>query len=419
MNTRLLVPIARRFLFVVLIALTALASAPRAHAATVTVSDCSAPSGAAGRLAEVVAGAAAGDTVTFSCSGTITLTATITIDKNLTLDGTGQSVTISGGDIVRVFIVNAGVTFNLQNLSVTHGTAPGSGNNGGGVKNSGTLNVTNVTFSGNSAGYYGAGIYSTGTLNVTNVTFSGNSSGAGGGGISSTGTLNVTNSTFSGNDGGTNGGGIYNGFGTSTVMNSAFSGNSAAMGGGISNWYGTLTVTNSTFSGNTASYGGGIYSTGTLNATNSTFSGNSAVFEGGGIYNYSGATMNVKNSIVANAPAGGNCIGTITDGGGNLQFGGTVADSCGAAIPTGDPKLSALADNGGSTQTMALGAGSAAVDAAVYATCMAAVGSPNYGAGGLDQRGQPRTSVSSVCDIGAFEQQAGDITRLFLPLIVR
>jgi len=156
-----------------------------------------------------------------------------------------------------------------------------------------------------------------------------------------------------------------------------------------------------------------------LNATNSTFSGNSAVFEGGGIYNYSGATMNVKNSIVANAPAGGNCIGTITDGGGNLQFGGTVADSCGAAIPTGDPKLSALADNGGSTQTMALGAGSAAVDAAVYATCMAAVGSPNYGAGGLDQRGQPRTSVSSVCDIGAFEQQAGDITRLFLPLIVR
>ena len=421
MNTRLLVPIARRFLFVVLITLTALGPAPRAHAATVTVSDCSAPSGAPGRLVEVVTAAAAGDTVTFSCSGTITLTTEITIDKNLTLDGAGQSVAISGGDAVRVFTVNTGRTFNLQNLSVTHGTAPGDGNSGGGVNNSGTLNVANVTFSGNSAGYAGGGIYSTGALNVTNSIFSGNSVGGGfGGGIAIfNGTSAVMNSAFTGNSGGY-GGGISNWQGTSAVMNVTFSGNSGTYGGGLYN-ADTLNVINSTFSGNsTNGHGGGMYELGgTATVTNSTFSGNASSVAGtGGIY--SNGSVTLKNTIVVNNTPW-NCQFAITDGGGNLQFGGINANSCGATIPTADPKLGALADNGGPTQTMALGAGSAAVDAAVYATCMAAVGAPNYGAGGLDQRGQPRTSVSSVCDIGAFERQAGDSipTTIYLPLVMR
>ena len=84
------------------------ADVPAARAATLIVSDCSAPSGAAGRLVEVIAAAAAGDTITFSCSGTITLSSTITLDKNLIIDGSGQAVTISGGDTVGVFIVNSG-----------------------------------------------------------------------------------------------------------------------------------------------------------------------------------------------------------------------------------------------------------------------------------------------------------------------
>jgi pectate lyase len=37
-----------------------------------------------------------GGTVTFSCSGTITLTSTITIASDTTIDGSGQAVTISG-----------------------------------------------------------------------------------------------------------------------------------------------------------------------------------------------------------------------------------------------------------------------------------------------------------------------------------
>ena len=85
-----------------------MASVLPARAASQIVSDCSAPSGATGRLVDVINAASAGDTITFSCSGTLTLSATITLAKNLTIDGTGQSVTISGGDAVGVFVVNSG-----------------------------------------------------------------------------------------------------------------------------------------------------------------------------------------------------------------------------------------------------------------------------------------------------------------------
>ena len=103
-------PIVSRSL-IVIVCLTLLygaIGATPARAATYVVSDCSAPSGAAGRLVNVIAAASAGDTITFSCSGAITLSSTITLDKNLIIDGSGQAVTISGGDTVRVFIVNSG-----------------------------------------------------------------------------------------------------------------------------------------------------------------------------------------------------------------------------------------------------------------------------------------------------------------------
>ena len=94
-----------------------------------------------------------------------------------------------------------------------------------------------------------------------------------------------------------------------------------------------------------------------MTVSNSTFSGNSAEV-GGGIDN-DGFTATLKNTLVANSPAGGNCAGTITDGGGNLSYGDATCPGI-----NGDPKLGPLQANGGPTQTMALGAGSAARDAA-------------------------------------------------------
>jgi hypothetical protein len=80
----------------------------------------------------------------------------------------------------------------------------------------------------------------------------------------------------------------------------------------------------------------------------------------------------------------GNCAGPVM-GSRNLSFGDT---SCPAAFISGDPILGALRDNGGPTQTQALGAGSAAIDRG--AACAA-----------TDQRGITRPDAA--CDIGAYE----------------
>ncbi|MHB8647665.1 MAG: choice-of-anchor Q domain-containing protein, partial [Thermomicrobiales bacterium] len=115
-------------------------------------------------------------------------------------------------------------------------------------------------------------------------------------------------------------------------------------------------------------------------------------------------TVTVTNTIFANGGAAGNCMGMLTDGGHNLEFNPT--NTCGfATAPLGtdqlaDPKLDALKDNGGPTQTMALLSGSAATGNGDPTVCAAAT--PN-GAGGADQRGDLRQT--SICSIGAYEAQ--------------
>jgi predicted outer membrane repeat protein len=162
-------------------------------------------------------------------------------------------------------------------------------------------------------------------------------------------------------------------------------------------------VKNSRLSSNGAADGGAINNYGTVTVSNSTFSGNSATSYGGGIRTY-GGTGTLKNTIVANSPAGGNCSGAITDGGGNLSYPDTTCPGMNR-----DPKLGPLQDNGGPTHTMALGPSSAAIDAADDAVCAAAP------VNNLDQRGITRPQ-GPHCDIGAFEVAPH---RTFLPMIVR
>ena len=74
-----------------------------------------------------------GGPYTFNCGGTntITLTNTIVVSKNTILDGTGQTLAISGGNLVRLFTVNPGVKCTLMNLSLISGEDSGtSGTNG-------------------------------------------------------------------------------------------------------------------------------------------------------------------------------------------------------------------------------------------------------------------------------------------------
>lgn len=331
---------------------------------------------------------------------------------------TGNSARDSGGGIL-----NSG-SLTVSNSTFSNNFATSYG--GGGVRNYGTLTATASTFTNNSA-YNGGGIDNSGTIALNNSTVSGNTttSGAGGGilnnpngrvtvnnsivaensapsggGIYSyDGTVTVNNSTFTGN----HGGGISSNNGTLTVSNSTFTGNAAGNGAGIRNSYGTADVTNSTFTGNIGTSGtGGISSLGTLTVINSTVSGNSGV-NGGGIRNF-GYTVILKNTIGATNLTGGNCSGTITDGGGNLSYPDTTCPGINA-----DPKLGPLQNDLGPTQTMALGPGSAAIDAGIDAICAAAP------VNGLDQRGIARP-WGAHCDIGAVEQVP--IKSMWLPAIL-
>ncbi|MBI5842518.1 MAG: cadherin domain-containing protein [Chloroflexi bacterium] len=367
----------------ILVAILALSMAgvSPAYAAIALTVTTNADSGA-GSLRNIITSASAGNTINFDAGlagQTITLLSTLTIDKDLTIDGSALTtpITISGGNAVRVLWVNSSsAALTLQNLTIANGgIATGDG---AGVLNEGTLTITNSTFSGNSAsGYNGGGIFNYfGTLTITNSTFSGNSATSGGG-LFNTGTLTVTNSTFSGNsasDPSFGGGGIYSDYGTVTISNSTFSSNTAdGRGGGFYNFDGSTTITNSTFSGNSGASGAG------------------------GIEINSG-DLTLSNTIVANSAAGGNCAGTLTDGGNNLDSADTCGFTINAEINT-NPSLDALlADNGGPTQTFALLADSPAIGAGDDAACAAAP------VNNLDQRGFTRPS-GVHCDIGAYEYQ--------------
>jgi CSLREA domain-containing protein len=239
------------------------------------------------------------DTITFSVSGTITLSSalpTIRDAAGLTIDGTGQTVTISGANAMRVLY--AGNTLILNHLTIANGYSTG-GYVGGGVYHccSGTLTITNSTFSGNTVSWEGRG------------------------------------------------GGIYNYWGTLTIINSTFSDNSVNdTGGGIYNNNAELIIANSTFTGNHATWGGGgIFNNGgTLSMTNSTIHGNSANFYSGGLMNTSNATGTLRNTIVANN-TGGNCSGAFTNGGHNIDDGTTCNwGSASGSMSSINPMLGAL-----------------------------------------------------------------------------
>ena len=107
----------------------------------------------------------------------------------------------------------------------------------------------------------------------------------------------------------------------------------------------------------------------------------------GALWSVPGTPTVLRNSIVA-SNFGGNCSGTVGDGGRNIAFGDA---SCPGA--QADPKLGPLQDNGGPTATHSIPADSPALDAVPDAGSECAP---------TDQRGVARP-YGSACDIGAFE----------------
>lgn len=158
--------------------------------------------------ANVVAGTAIVNFASALNGQTINLSGTsITITDDITINGPGaDQLTISGNNAVRIFDVSSGRRVAIDGVRISNGA---SAVDGGGIRNAGTLTVTNSVVSNNvtsgSAG--GAGISNTGTLKIENSTLSGNTAAGSGGAVRNTGTLRISNSTLSGNQAAIRGGG--------------------------------------------------------------------------------------------------------------------------------------------------------------------------------------------------------------------
>jgi hypothetical protein len=203
--------------------------------------------------------------------------------------------------------------------------------------------------------------------------------------------VQVSDSTFVINQANSGGAITSLGGGPLTVSGCTFADNVAGMGGAIYASGGANSITNSTFTRNRASTGGAVQAGpfGSFTIRNSTFADNPA--QSGMI----AGNAQLFNSILLDQVSPGTATCTL-GGSGNIQW-PTTRPLCGLGYRHANPLLGPLANNGGSTQTMALNLGSGAIDTAV-GLCP-----------GIDQRGvfRPRDgdgNGSAICDVGAFER---------------
>lgn len=309
---------------------------------------------------------------------------------------------------------------------------------GGAVFSSGDIHVSNTTFDGNQAEDEGGALYLEGSAStIVDSDFSNNIASDGGGGIYANlvnDTLIVKRITMIGNEAINSGGGIFVRF-TQAADRFRFSESilannvAGSVGGGII--LGTAykyrdfnsRLRHIEISGNTAQYGGGIYTE--INGStlqNVTITENTATINGGGLYQNanidkvtnlihvtiadniapSGLVSNIINengilrlsNTLLSVPAGEiNCSGSITTLGYNLSSDASCALGVEGDQINTNSLLGGLADNGGFTWTMALQAGSPAIDAGNTVLCASL--NP------LDQRYYYRDDAA--CDIGAYE----------------
>ena len=345
-------------------------------------------------------------------------------------DGTYYQFERWGGGIA----IGPAAAVTLINPAVS-GSESGSGGEEGGAGSGGTgesegtavingVTLTDVRILDNQSGTAGGGISSAAPLTLDNVLVSGNVATTNGGGIYNDAQLTINDSTigtmtgFTSPNSAEGGGGMFDtGMHNTLVEESAIVGNKAVGGGGISSRsLVTLNIVNTTISGNQATdVGAGITADGKVNLQNDTVAGNQAANDstsggagvnafGSGVYSFVNTLF--QNNVVTGTGAAASCgcsgssckAGVMVTGGHNLSddsscfLQSAVQDQ--ANIST---QLQALAANGGPTESMALLAGTPAVDAGDNASCPP-----------TDQRGNMRPADGNLrgsmqCDIGAFE----------------
>ncbi|HEC16626.1 MAG TPA: CSLREA domain-containing protein, partial [Sedimenticola sp.] len=178
----------------------------------------------------------------FNSSNLLTITGTNVFTNNDAGSGSGDL---------------GGMIYTSGSLTLSGATVSGSSAYEGGaiyITSGDTLTITDSSFDSNSAANIGGAIRSWGGT-ITSSTFSNNSTTGGGqdgGAIYSSGTLNVTNSTFSANSVGDKGGAIYQAA-SATIKNTTFYNNTAGTGEAIYRSTGTVTLENSIVAKSTAS----------------------------------------------------------------------------------------------------------------------------------------------------------------------
>jgi|GEM_PF-392566 len=272
--------------------------------------------------------------------------------------GTGGTLTLDHVDVSTSEAADGGGVFNTGgNLTVLGSSfdfnrATGTPGSGGAIFNAagGTLDVSDTTFTGNTANRAGGAIEDQAgvglTTIITRVDFSNNQAGVPVAGPGNGGAIHITGPSdmviqdglVDGNFAAREGGGFWNGSGTMTVNRTIFTNNEAAGvgandgGGALFNNGGTLVVNDALLDGNTATgtagSGGGLFSTGgAVTLTDTRILNNTSMRAGGGIEVVDGLMnlVDVELSFNTTASAPGNGGGlhvtgtngtvvTITDG---------------------------------------------------------------------------------------------------------
>jgi CSLREA domain-containing protein len=160
--------------------------------------------------------------------------------EDVTIAGDGAERTVvDGGAVDRILQVADGVDLEVSDLTLRNGRAPGAG---GAVLNAGTLSLQRCVLSDNqsAAGNAGAGDggaiasgATTSALSISASTLAGNQAQRNGGALLAGGTVDLRNVTVSGNDAGGNGGGVHlMSSAHATVRNLTVAGNRAGTAGG-------------------------------------------------------------------------------------------------------------------------------------------------------------------------------------------
>ncbi len=343
----------------------------------------------------------AGNAEEFAATGDLDVT------DDLTIEGAGTaSTTIDGGGIDRVLHVrfsdgkNPGLT--LRDVTIAGGQVTDAPGGGLYFASAGIALVERTEFTGNhvlgeESSAVGGAISSNagGNLTVRESRLAGNSADRGGA-LFSNSFLLVEDSTIADND--ARASSALDSFGSAILRRSVVSGNEATGNYTISASTANLTIEDATLSSNIDPFTIVSVSeaTGTLRnvtiANNDSFSAVDGFVDG---------TVQILNSIVYNPLAVQECTastgGQVVSLGYTLDRDGTCATGALGDLPSTDPLLGPLADNGGPTHTHLLLAGSPAIDAGDDLSCTL-----------QDQRGVARPQDGdgdgmAHCDLGAVE----------------